>query len=76
MTKSSLCDQRNKIKQQKKTVRITMEFAVNWIVFSAIAIAVSSSLETRKLSKTIQKEEKKNLRFFSAIFILLTFSWH
>lgn len=41
-----------------------MEFAVNWIVFSAIAIAVSSSLETRKLSKTIQKEKKKIYAFF------------
>lgn len=30
-----------------------MEFTVQWIVFSAVAIAVGSSIETRKLSKTI-----------------------
>lgn len=51
-----------------------MEFAVNWIVFSAVAIAVGSSIETRKLSKINRKQNIYAV--FSAIFILFTFSWH
>lgn len=30
-----------------------MEFAVNWIMFSAIAIAIGSSIETRKFANQV-----------------------
>lgn len=45
-----------------------MEFAVNWIVFSAVAIAVGSSIETRKLSKIIRKQ--KFTPFFNYFYLI------
>lgn len=56
-----------------------MEFAVNWIMFSAIAIAIGSSIETRKLSNEkknhLHSEEKKKvlktLKFIFDVYIYL-----
>lgn len=68
-----------------------MEFTVNWIIFSAIAIVIGSSAETRKLfcsnsriyfdSLLFQKRTKKSPKIFPCHFgyfgyAQMTFSWH
>lgn len=52
-----------------------MEFTVNWIIFSAVAIAVGTSIETRKWSPIF-------ILFLYAVYYFryfrrdMTFSWH
>lgn len=57
-----------------------MEFTVNWIIFSAIAIAIGSSIETRK---SILASLNSRIYFYSFLFRFyfgyfgyMTFSWH
>lgn len=56
-----------------------MEFAVNWIIFSAIVIAIGASIETRKFfPNRIPNCIFGGYAFFSTsyLYIPATFSWH